>query len=256
MKAKKPLAVLTLFSLFTAASIYGVSARWTLPIHPGDHVIDITRLAKSISETVQMAAVYSAKVQQLKNQFTYAAGIDASRAVNTLTGDAIALDGAMNPDGIDTNKLASFGATQPYGREALKDNGELSKSLWDESVLADKNFIATAGTVMNRLSNDTKVSQQIMLTKTDGVQGENQKTAAMESIQGLSLGDRGRIIGTTLVNDIVQDELNHQQEVFDNQAVRARWSVQFEDPYTESTYKADTKKDLPTPEEAAGFPDF
>lgn len=244
----------------------GTSHAWghTL-IRPGDHVIDLKRLADNIKITLQQALVYSQTLDQIQNMLKMNKKISLTSKISKaleVTNEKIAVSGLMKTINLDDllslkiDELPSFGGTAKLGIEAAEDTGEFTTSIFNETQELNSNVLTVNQHVLSNLNSHQTTISSILATETDSVRGEKQKLQAIESLTGLQEYESLKQKGADFIHSIEKEQLARQQEKFDEEVAVAKQNLGTMDPYHPTQYDDMLKKSLPIQTKPFGFPDL
>lgn len=218
---KRKLAVLLSATLIITLSAGLVSADARRILRPGDHVIDVKRLADSVKETAQRAQEYQNQLDKYKDMLILYSGLpelnkkvnEAVQAMQTqLAGASLVLKQNQSLDDSTLRK-------RPTANETYQPNHirEYQQSLLNEQQLANKEALTVYQRTLQQARDREETIADIAAADTDGIVGTRQKTAAMAALQSLHETDEARAAGAALINQIKADEalyadMRRQQE--------------------------------------------
>lgn len=210
-------------------------ARWHLPIHPGDHVIDVKRLQDSIQETAQMVQEYLNEAEKFKQKVLLMAGIqDLDKKIDAvITGWDAKLHGQsiLSPD----IPYASTPMRQPIDMDtALKKESYLTL-IHKETEYANQDAVTAAQQSLQQYAQREQQAQDILFSQTAGSVGETQKHAALTALQTLNTGDAARMEGYALLRDITESDAAMAQERIEQQEASLHTWYGY-DPYHPTEY--------------------
>ena len=193
---KRKLAVLLSATLIITLSAGLVSADARRILRPGDHVIDVKRLADSVKETAQRAQEYQNQLDKYKDMLILYSGLpelnqkvnEAVQAMQTqLTGASLVLKQNLSLDDSILRKRPT--ANETYQPNQIR---EYQQSLLNEQQLANKEALTVYQRTLQQAQEREEAIADIAATDTDGIVGTRQKTAAMAALQSLHETDEAQ----------------------------------------------------------------
>lgn len=239
---KRKLAVLLSATLIITLSAGLVSADARRILRPGDHVIDVKRLADSVKETAQRAQEYQNQLDKYKDMLILYSGLpelnqkvnEAVQAMQTqLTGASLVLKQNLSLDDSILRKRPT--ANETYQPNQIR---EYQQSLLNEQQLANKEALTVYQRTLQQAQEREEAIADIAATDTDGIVGTRQKTAAMAALQSLHETDEARAAGAALINQIEADEAQYA-DMRRQQEETKLGQFYLYDPYTPSDYDED-----------------
>lgn len=238
MKRNK-LATLLSATLIITLSAGLVSADARRILRPGDHVIDVKRLADSVKETAQRAQEYQNQLNKYKDMLILYSGLpelnqkvnEAVQAMQTqLSGASLVLKQNLSLDDSILRKRPT--ANETYQPTHIR---EYQQSLLNEQQLANKEALTVYQRTLQQAQDREEAIANIAAADTDGIVGTRQKTAAMATLQSLHETDEARAAGAALINQIEADEAQYA-EMRRQQEETKLGQFYLYDPYNPSDY--------------------
>ena len=239
---KRKLAVLLSATLIITLSAGLVSADARRILRPGDHVIDVKRLADSVKETAQRAQEYQNQLDKYKDMLILYSGLpelnqkvnEAVQAMQTqLSGASLVLKQNLSLDDSILRKRPT--ANETYQPTHIR---EYQQSLLNEQQLANKEALTVYQRTLQQAQDREEAIANIAATATDGIVGTRQKTAAMAALQSLHETDEARAAGAALINQIETDEAQYA-DMRRQQEETKLGQFYLYDPYNPSDYDED-----------------
>lgn len=239
---KRKIAVLLSATLIITLSAGLASADARRILHPGDHVIDVKRLADSVKVSAQRAQEYQNQLDKYKDMLILYSGLpelhkkvnEAVQAMQTqLSGASLVLKQNLSLDNSILRKHPT--ANEIYQPTHIR---EYKQSLLNEQQLANKEALTVYQHTLQQAHAREETIADIATADTDGIVGTRQKTAAMTALQSLYETDEASAASAALISQIEADEVLYADMRRQQEDVKLGQFYLY-DPYNPSDYDRD-----------------